>query len=803
MSLIDRPERSFATGPERGRRTTTARVEHLPPAWPLLEAKLESPGERVGAVDRERVVSTLLAPPGSSIVSLVAPPGYGKTTVLAQWAAREPRPVAWLTLDALDNDPVILVRYLVAALGRIGPMDPSIATGHAASRDRILGAAMPRLVSEVYRWREPALLILDDAHRLEDRTCLDALTALLDHLPPNLSVALAGRTEPAVPFGRYRAAGQLLEIGPASLALDVEETAALARASGCELDADGVLELHRRTEGWPVGTYLASIACRRAGSQRGVSIAVSGGDRYIASYLASELTQSLGEDDLRFLTRTAIVEVVTPGVAEVVAGMPDAGARLESLVGRHLLIQEVGRRPLAYRYHNLLREFLLAELERREPGRSTALHRTAAAWYRDSGNLDLAIEHALAAGALDEAATIVATSGPPLYDRGHFATVERRLGRLNPADFERHPSVAILAGWVHLQSGRPADAVRMAAIADGAVDPGVLSHGSGSFESQRALLRAVMCPDGPRRMLADASLAVDEARPDSQWHANALWLQSAAHLLLGNLETADEILGEAVADGEYGATLTVGAWALQAGIRIRRGDWDGAGVAADEARRRLVALQSDDLLSALAVFAVAARVAIRRGDFDLARDCLVRAQLVRPLASHAAPWISVDALLEIARAYLAISDPAGAQIALREAEQIVRRASGARDPHRGAHRDPGTARRLDLDAGRFVRPDERGTADPAAAADVPVVPGHRRPPGRVTQHGQDARDVDLRQGLGVLPRRGGRTSGRTWACSSRTRASNPSRRPRPRRTPTPTARPSRPDPPPHEEAGSA
>ena len=673
MNPIDRPERSLATGPERGRRQTSARVEHLPPAWPLLEAKLESPGERAGAVDRERVVSTLLAPAGSSIVSLVAPPGYGKTTVLAQWAAREPRPVAWLTLDALDNDPVILVRYLVAALGRIGTVDPSIATGHAASRDRILGAAIPRLVSEVYRWREPALLILDDAHRLEDRTCLDALTALLDHLPPNLSVALAGRTEPAVPFGRYRASGQLIEIGPASLALDVEETAALARASGCQLDADGVLELHRRTEGWPVGTYLASLACRRAGSQRGVSIAVSGGDRYIASYLASELTQSLGEDDLRFLTRTAIVEVVTPGVAEVVAAMPDAGPRLESLVGRHLLIQEVGRRPLSYRYHNLLREFLLAELERREPGRATVLHRTAAAWYRDSGNLDLAIEHALAAGALDEAATIVATSGPPLYDRGHFATVERRLGRLNPADFERHPSVAVLAGWVHLQSGRPADALRMAAIADGAVDPGVLSHGSGSFESQRALLRAVMCPDGPRRMLADVSLAVDEARPDSQWHANALWLQSAAHLLLGNLETADDILGEAVADGEYGATLTVGAWALQAGIRIRRGDWDGAGVAADEARRRLEALQSGDLLSALAVFAVAARVAIRRGDFDLARDCLVRAQLVRPLASHAAPWISVDALLEIARAYLAISDPAGAQIALREAEQIVRR----------------------------------------------------------------------------------------------------------------------------------
>ena len=123
MSPIDRAERYTATGPERGRRITSARVEHLPPAWPLLQVKLESPGERAGAVDRERVVSTLLAPPGSTIVSLVAPPGYGKTTVLSQWAARERRPVAWLTLDELDNELVILVRDPVAALGRIGPED--------------------------------------------------------------------------------------------------------------------------------------------------------------------------------------------------------------------------------------------------------------------------------------------------------------------------------------------------------------------------------------------------------------------------------------------------------------------------------------------------------------------------------------------------------------------------------------------------------------------------------------------------------------------------------------------------------
>ena len=164
-------------------------------------------------------------------MSLVAPPGYGKTTVLAQWAAREPRPVAWLTLDALDNDPVILVRYLVAALGRIGPVDPSIATGHAASRDRILGAAIPRLVSEVPLARTGTA---DPRRRAPPRGPDVPRRAHRAARPP--------ATQPERRAGRpHRAGGAVRALSrrraaprdrPGSLALDVEETAALARASG-------------------------------------------------------------------------------------------------------------------------------------------------------------------------------------------------------------------------------------------------------------------------------------------------------------------------------------------------------------------------------------------------------------------------------------------------------------------------------------------------------------------------------------------------------------------------------------------
>jgi LuxR family maltose regulon positive regulatory protein len=679
------PQEGFALGDRLGpgeakdmravspRRITTATndtVRALAPSWPLMEAKLEAPGARRGTVGRRRLISQLVDDP-ARVVTLIAPPGYGKTTVLALWAARDARPVAWLTLDDLDNDPAVLVRSLVASLARIGPMDPSIIRTHAASRHRILGATIPRLVSDIHRWQQPALLVLDDAHRIDRQTSLDALTALLDHLPSNLAIAIAGRTEPALPFGRLRARRDLLEIGPHALALDIEETAALARATGCVLDDESVRELNRRTEGWPVAIYLAALASRRAGPDAGVTMGLTGGDHYVSSYLASELAAGLGEGDMQFLTRTAIVEIVTPGLAEVLSGMPDGGPRLASLARSHLLIQEAGQRPTAFRYHNLLRDFLLEELDRREPGRALKLHRIAAEWYRDSGTLDLAIQHAFAGDDLDTAASLIETAGPPLHDRGHLATVERWLGRLTTSEFERHPTVAVLAAWVHLLTGRPSEAMRMAELVD-RTDPTTLVD-TDAFEPQRAMLRAVVCAHGPRHALAEAAFAVESAQADSQWRANALWLLAAAQTLLGDVEAAEHSLGEAIADATYGAHLSVGAWARHASLKMRRADWDGATEAADEALRRLYESQYEDVLPALSVLAVSARAAAHRGESERARELLVEAQLVRPLASHAAPWLSVTALLDVARAYLAVSDPAGAQVALREAEQIVRR----------------------------------------------------------------------------------------------------------------------------------
>jgi LuxR family maltose regulon positive regulatory protein len=633
----------------------------------LLETKLEPVVARPGMVDRGRVVSALMARPEPPIVALVAPAGYGKTTVLAQWAARERRPVAWLTLDEADNDPAIFVAYLAAALARIRRLGDERIVPYS-SRDRVLASSVPRLLTGLHQASEPGLLILDDVHRLVNRTCLDALTVILDHLPPRFRVAIAARAEPDIPLARFRAQRSLLEVGSDGLALDEDEAAALTVAAGHRLTDDEIRTLLARTEGWAAGLYLATLALGRGSGHAGTA-AVSGADRYIAAYLRSEFEGTLDRDDLRFLARTAVLRGVVPPVAERVSDLPGAADRLQRLARGNLLIQEIGSGP-TYRYHNLLREYLLAELERLEPGGARGLHAVASAWYEEAGDADLAFDHAIEGGDLDHAATIAAGSTMAMYQRGRLATLDRWLAAFPPEFAEQHAPLAVLATWVHLLSGRSGEAVRMIEALDRATWTDPMPDGS-SFIGQRAILRVILARSGPRVMLEDATEAVAHT-PAGIWRHQATFGLGVAHYLIGDSREAERWLETSVEDGRQMGALATGPMAILAAMRYRRRAWDEAESLIGSASERLRRGNYEEIAVALPVYAVAARVLIHRGDHRRARDMLVRAQLLRPLAGHGMPWVSVFTLLELARAYLAISDPGGAQLALREAEAIVR-----------------------------------------------------------------------------------------------------------------------------------
>jgi len=648
----------------------TAPAQRFRSALPLVEAKLQPPAQRPATVERDRLLGPLLDERGQRVVAVIAPPGYGKTTLLAQWAAREPRPVAWLTVDDLDNDPAVLLSYLATAFDRIEGVDDAVRSGLGATHARILAVAVPRLLGELARWSRPAVLILDDAHRLVEPTALDVVASLLDHLPAGFGVAIAARAEPELPLARWRVAGDLLEIGAGQLALTDEETAAVVAADGHRLRPEDVRAVRARTEGWAAGIHLAALALVRGDDGAAPLDALSGRDRYIAGYLRSEFQRSLEPEDVAVLARTAILETITPPMAEAVAGVEDAWARLAHVARRNLLVQDVGSAGPALRYHNLLRDFLLGELDEREPGARPELHRRAAAAYARAHELERAVDHAFASEDLDAVAAHVAAAFLPTFFGGHPATVDRWILRLDEAAFRRHPPLAVLGAWIHLLNGRPDAADRLADIAERSAFAGPPGDGSSSFESQRAMLRAMMARHGPADVLASAEVAAAAEEVGSPWRGTALGVLGGGHRMLGRPAEAEAAFIAGAAAGNMVSA------AFAAGLASQRGDWAAAEAMVARARAMMAATHFEGLLQSIVVHAVGARVAIHRGDTAQARDDLVNAQRVRPLASHAAPWLVVDALLHLARAYVALGDTPGAQVVLREAEAIVRQRPG-------------------------------------------------------------------------------------------------------------------------------
>jgi LuxR family maltose regulon positive regulatory protein len=642
----------------------------------LVEAKLLLPVPHASTVSRERLTGLLLAVPRPSTVAVIAPPGYGKTMLLADWAARETRDVAWLTLGDYDNEPSVFLTYVAAAIDRLGPIDPNIGRALAARGSRILATAVPRLASELHRRRRPGVLILDDVHRLVDRTCLDALAMLLELLPPGFQVAMAARTTPDLPFGRLRANRQLLEIGREQLAFDAQETETLAARVGHRLDRHQAEALAERTEGWAAAIYLSTLARgRRAGHATGTDD-VSGRQGYIADYLRSELRPILDDGDVTLLTRTSILDGVEPGPAEAVSGLPDAPERLRTLARANLLISEVAGPEASWRYHHLLRDHLRAELERREPGVELNLHRRAAAWYSEAKRPELAIEHVLASGDVDAAARLVEEATLRTFHLGHSDRLERWLTNFRDEVFERQPGLAFGAALIHALSGRPEAAEHLADIIERSTFSGVPTIGSASFESVRAMLRAVMVRRGPDDAVANAAFAVGSEGPGSPWRTLACEALALGHVLRGEVAAADAVLAAAVEAAPGAGSYAFYALALRASLAMARLDWDAAARYARQSHDRFALMQFDAVASSVLVHAVAARVAIHHGDLARGREELVHAQLVRPLASYALPSATVVGLLEVARAYLAIADPAGASSAVAEAERILHRRPG-------------------------------------------------------------------------------------------------------------------------------
>ena len=649
------------------------------PAFDLVVSKLRRPPTRPGTVGRSSLIGRLARDDSGPIVSVVAPAGYGKTTLLSQWAERNGQAFAWVSVDEADNDPKVLLTYVAEALDAVQPVNGRVFDALASPASSVPGTVVPRLGAAFSAMTTPVVLVLDDVHALHNSECRAALSVLADHVPDGSRLAFAGRNEPPLRVARLRAEGRITEIGPGNLALTCDEASLLLRAAEVALGADDVAELHRRTEGWPVGLYLAALCLREGGSLGGAAISVAGDHRFVSEYVESEFLARISPQQRMFLTRTAVLERMCGPLCEAVLDLPGSAASLAGLARSNLLLVPLDQRGQWYRYHHLFRDMLVAQLERQTPGLIPVLRRRAAGWYVRNGMDEDALECYIAAGDVDKAGRLMEKLWLPTYRRGRLATVRRWFRWLDEQNgIARHPMLAAQAALFAADTGRPAEAERWADIVDRWQFGDGARPDDPSAEAWAAVMRGCLCRHGVEQMRAEADEVVRKCAEAGMVAPVATMLQGIARILSGDLDGGDALLEETLSAGRETAVPDVLAVSLleRSLVAMVRSQWDRAETFAGQARTVLRLAGLDDSYLTPLVCAVQARVALHRGDITAARQELVKAQRPRALLTYAYPHVAVQARIELIRAHVALADLAGARTLMREVDELLRHRPG-------------------------------------------------------------------------------------------------------------------------------
>ena len=633
----------------------------------LLDAKLSLPPRRVGSVSRADLIRAARAE-SRRVVGVTAPAGYGKSTLLSEWAAAEDRRVAWVSLDRLDDDPAALLSVLAAAFGRLAGL-PDLATEVGGLGVSTLGRAAPRLAAALRTSPFPFVLMLDDLHELRLPACHDVLSVIISGIPPGSQLVAASRAEqPHVP--RLRVYGDVLELGVDDLALDAAAATAIFSQEEVHLTPELAREVTTRTEGWPVGLYLAA---RIAHVSDGDVLAITGDDRYVADFLYREALQQLPEAAQRFLRRTAVLDQLGAGLCDAVLEDTGSDAQLRALEATGMFVVPLDRHHGWYRYHGLFREFLVAELRRVEPEVMEKLHLRAADWYEVNGSPALAVEHLLSTRERDRCVHALTALALPTYQAGQLSTVQRWLSTVGDEAIRAYPPLAVLAAWAAVLTGQAAAAQRWAAFVDRTAFDLVPADGTASFDSSRALLRALMCRDGPAEMMTDAKLAVSEEPPWSAWRAVALLVRAEAQLLTTHDARATTLFQECLAAAEQLGNVgtVVLSRAELATLAMDGSRWSEAAELVAAATEAIDRCRLQDHAMSLPAFAAAARLAAHNGDVDELDHRLAQAMRARPTCTVAVPYAAVRGRLQLARVHVARSDDRAARQLLQEIDEIM------------------------------------------------------------------------------------------------------------------------------------
>jgi LuxR family maltose regulon positive regulatory protein len=646
------------------------------PVFDVLVGKLRIPSTRPGSVRRTSLIERLEREVSRPIVSVVAPAGYGKTTLLAQWAERSGQAVAWVSVDEQDNDPKVLLGYVARALNAVQPVARPVFDALASPASSVPGSVVPRLGNAFAAMTVPVLLILDDVHLLYNRECRAALSVLADHVPGGGCLVLAGRDQPPLRVARLRAEGRIAEIGPADLALTRKEAGLLLRDAEVMLGAEDLTDLHQRTEGWAVGLYLAALYLREGGSLPDAAASFGGSDQFVSEYLESELLAKISPSQRAFLTRAAVLERMCGPLCEAALDLRGSGEALAELARSNMLLVPLDHRGEWYRYHHLFREMLLADLERREPGLAPDLRRRAAAWYLRHDLPEEALEYSILAGDVDTVAHLVQTLWRPVITRGRTAALQRWFRWLDDrGGIEGRPLVAMNAAFLAEMTGHPARAERWADAVDRWQHQDAGPPFDTHTEAMAATLRAILCRRGVEQMRADADEAARKFAAANFAVPVTPLLQGMARVLCGDLDGGDAFFcdAERIGEGRGDPEITAITLCERSLVAMARNHWNQAVAFASRARAHMRQAGVEDSYGAALISAVQARAALHHGDVPAARRELISALRLRPLMTYAQPHWAVQLRIALIRVHLALSDLAGARTLMREIDGILRR----------------------------------------------------------------------------------------------------------------------------------
>jgi ATP/maltotriose-dependent transcriptional regulator MalT len=533
----------------------------------VITTKLFRPGLRQQTVERKRLYDLLREGRTLPLTLVVAPAGWGKSTIVADWLARHDVTAGWVSLDGGDNDPKRFWRYLLLAAGQAGSAaGPAALRRLDAAGSDVLRDVLPAFVNELASAQAPLVLVLDDYHLVTSTHVHATVAMLLDRCPPQLHLMLITRADPPLPLSRLRVRGDLAELRADDLRFSAAEAVEFFSSRlGALLSEQDVLRLLARTEGWAAGLQLAALRLRDRPDRSDFIERLTGADWHILNYLGEEVLATQPADVREFLLVTSVLNRMCAPLCDALTGRADGAGLISEIYRANLFLVPLDDEHRWFRYHHLFGGLLRHELARTAPDRPPVLHRRAAQWYADHGDAAEAIGHAIASGDDALSGRLVAAHWRQPFNAGQLETVRMWLDALPAELISADASLSAARVWVALDTGRLEEVGAVLDAAEASVPP----------DTHLMVLRALQLYKAGDTGEAAARLREISPSADDPFIATVHRLvQGISWMWLGDADRAGELLLEAArrAEADGNRLAYIYAEGYRALLAVNRGD---------------------------------------------------------------------------------------------------------------------------------------------------------------------------------------------------------------------------------------